>query len=695
MVVYALSVFLSAFLLFQVQPMIGHFILPWFGGVSSVWSAAMLFFQVLLTGGYAYAFWLMGRKPGRWQGLVHGTLLGVSLAVVLMRGVLWPSPIMPAAHWKPGSVEEPVLRIFVILAVSIGLPYFLLASNSPLVQAWFARSFAGCSPYRLYALSNAGSLLALLSYPLVVEPLLTLRQQGWLWSGLYAVFASLTAFLAWRSKPPITLPNPGTAQVAPSLLAALLWLALSASGTTMLLAVTNRITQEIAPVPLLWVLPLGLYLLSFVLAFSGEGWYVRPLFSLGLALASAGVWFLLQRPLFPILGQVAGYLFLLFVACMIAHGELYRLRPEAAHLTRFYLWVSVGGALGGLWVNLLAPALFDGYGEFYVGWAGIWCLLALLVFLRPTELKGLWRWGHDVAVGSGAVMMVLLAHQAVATLGRFDAWRERNFYGVLRVREDKGQGLMVMSHGATIHGVQFLNPRKRHEPAGYYWRGSGIGLLLTHHPRSGKGMRVGIVGLGIGGLAAYAQPGDVYRFYEINPAVVALAQGQGGFFSFLQDAQTRGAKVEVVLGDARLTLERELQQGRPQGYDVLILDAFNSDSIPVHLLTRQAFELYLQHLAPEGMIVAHISNHYLDLRPVLRQVARHFGLAVGVLDTPAPSGQPGTFSSLWVLLTSHEAFLSLPAIAKWVDRMEDLTPCVRLWTDDYSNLFQVLKRGRG
>lgn len=689
MLIYLLSIFLSAFILFQIQPIIARFILPWFGGTPAVWSTVLLFFQMLLTGGYGYAYGLIGRVRADRQGRWHLLLLGGSLAGLVVLGLLWPSPITPGAEWKPASVDWPIARIFVVLALSVGLPYFTLATNSPLMQAWFSRALPGQSPYWLYALSNIGSLLALVSYPFLIEPWLTLREQGWLWSAAYTLFVILTGLSAWRSMKRHVEVDQATYGSSPNPTPGrqVLWVALSASASALLLAVTSQMTQEVAAIPFLWVLPLAVYLLSFVLTFSGERWYHRPTFSILLAAVSIGLGWIILTPLADILWQLAVYTVFLWVVCMVAHGELYCLRPAPDHLTRFYLMTSVGGALGGLIVNLLAPYIFSGYWELYIGWALITLLLAGLTFVRPTELRPRWRFGHDVAVGALAVMVTLFAGFTVLALAGGDLARGRNFYGVVRVRIDSANNAYAMIHGVTLHGSQFIDPAQRSEPAGYHWPGSGIGLALQQHPRYGQGMRVGVLGLGVGVLAAYGQPGDVYRFYEINPLVVDLAEGQGGYFSFLRDSP---ADISVALGDARLVLEQELAAAQPQNFDVLALDAFSSDSIPVHLLTREAFEVYLQHLAPDGVIAAHISNRHVDLRPVLLQVAETFDLHAVILDIPASTTEPATFNSWWILLTRDPTFLTQPAIAAQAQSFEGVA-MVRLWTDDYSNLVQMLK----
>ena len=701
---YVLGIFLSAFLVFQIQPVIARTILPWFGGTPAVWSSVMLFFQVALTGGYAYAWWLIGRVHERRQGGLHLLLLAASVALVAGLGLAWPSPVTPGLAWKPTGAEWPIVRIVAILTLAVGLPYFTLATNSPLMQAWSARACPGRSPYWLYALSNVGSLLALATYPVLVEPLLTLRQQGWAWSAGYLLFVAVTACAALRTRrhaaeaaaefakdTPVLRADDRSAlpAVAPSGPIQGLWMALSAAASVLLLAVTSHITQEVAVIPFLWILPLAIYLLTFVLAFSGEGRYHRPLFSALFAAASVACILALLRPDTSVIWQIACFSIGLFVACMVTHGELYRLRPDPAHLTRFYLMMSVGGALGGLFVTVAAPAIFSGYWELYIGWACVWLLLAVLTFVRPTEeLPRRWRGEYDAVVGGLAVAATVLAGYAVASSSAGDVLRERNFYGVLRVGQDGERRLYTMVHGITVHGRQFRDPAMRDTPTAYFWRGSGIGLALANHARHGRGLRVGVLGLGVGTLAAYGQAGDVYRFYEINPLVLRLANGQGGYFSFLKDSL---ADVRVVLGDARISLERELAAGERQRFDVLALDAFSSDSLPVHLITRDAFAVYLEHLAPGGVIAANITNRHLDLTPVLWQIARASGLKMVSIRVPAPADRDAAAPSVWILLARDEAVFAVPAIREKADPLVGYSTRIRLWTDDYSNLLQVIK----
>jgi hypothetical protein len=695
MIVYILSILLSAFLIFQVQPLVGKMILPWFGGTSSVWSAVLMFFQVLLTGGYAYAYWLLEHLPLRRQAKTHLTVLGVSLLLVAGLAFLWPSPVTPGASLAGAVVHDPILEIFKVLALSVGLPYFVLATNSTIIQAWFSRANPARPPYWLYAVSNGGSLLALLSYPLLIEPVFPLITQGRLWAAGFALFALLTISILLRGRPrinPFPAPAANHSPQTPTHIShhQLMWVALSATASVLLLATTSQLTQEIPPIPFLWVLPLAVYLLSFVVAFSGDDRYSRPVFTILLAAGSIGIVAINTFSDLDLYLQIAVYIFFLFSACMVAHGELYKLRPAAVSLSRFYLLVSVGGALGGIAVNLLAPLLFTGFWEFYIGWAALLVLLVVLLFIRKTEgLSTRWQIGHDTFVGLQAILVLAYGTMIIFDYSGESMFQERNFYGVSVVYHDRDNESYRLIHGSTVHGLQFIEPELRQVPTTYYWEQSGVGRIIRGHPDSGEGFDVGLLGLGTGTLAAYGQPGDRYRFYEINPDVIELATGQGGFFSFLEDSQ---AEISIVAGDARIQLEQELAQGEVQGFDVLVLDTFSSDAIPVHLLTREAFALYLQHLSPNGVIAVNISNRYLDLKPVVWLAAEEFGLHTAHIEAPVPDGNQAAFYSEWMLLTRDPAILDAPEIAEAADLMEGFTTNIRLWTDDYSNLFQILKR---
>lgn len=677
MLFFALSIFLSAFLLFQIQPMIGKFILPWFGGTPAVWSTAMLFFQVLLTGGYAYAYWLIKRSR---QGWIHIALLGMTLSLMTALGLGWSSPITPSADMRPAVAGFPMFDIFLLLTVSVGLPYFVLAANGPLMQAWFSRIFPEQSYARLYALSNFGSLLGLLAYPILIEPSLTLLRQGWAWSGGFVFFALVAGILSYRARDEGAVIAHVFATEKPSPSLRILWIILSGTASLFLLSVTNQVSQEVAVIPFLWIVPLGIYLLSFIFAFSDSRWYDRRVYALLFSIASlAMLWVLTHAVSLNVLVQIAIYNLLLFLASMICHGELYRLRPHADHLTSFYLMVSLGGAAGGIFVNLIAPFIFTGYWEFYLAW--LITIVLLVVMLLP-------RYSAQVNLQARAMSLSFLVGVLLLSFGlnRYGnaLYVERNFYGVIRVREmDKKANSMI--HGMTVHGIQYVDDRAR--ATTYYVEDSGVGLLLLNHPKHRQNLRVGVLGLGVGTLATYAQAGDVYRFYEINPVVVRLAEGEGGYFTFLSDSQ---ADMTVVEGDARISLEQELAAGQKQNFDVLVLDTFSSDSIPVHLVTKEAFALYLDQLAPDGVIAAHISNRHLDLRPVFWQLAQKFGLEIVQVNRPASSDDNG-FPSEWILLARDPASLEISAIKSHAVSFEGYTTAIKLWTDDYSNLFQILK----
>lgn len=708
MLIFAASIFISAFLLFQIQPMIGKFILPWFGGTPAVWSTAMLFFQSALTGGYLYAYWLTKQKR---QTAIHGSLLAIAFAVLSIQSLQWQTPIMPPADWKPHYDVFPVFPILKLLVLSIGLPYFLLASNGPLMQAWFSRIFPEKSYARLYSLSNAGSLLGLLAYPLIIEPNIPLRTQGWMWSVGFLFFGLLAGVIAFRNGhtalpvAPTIVPAPSTARPTSALLS--LWVGLSGAASLLLLAVTNQISQEVAVIPFLWILPLVLYLISFIITFAGGRGYNRRFYAALFIVSVALILFvLLNSTRLHIYWQILAYSLLLFAACMMCHGELYLLRPAPEHLTTFYLMISIGGALGGLFVSLIAPLIFDGYWEFFIGLAVAMAVLLTILRLpgrqkgssppyqpsvnvsepappRPADLSARARFLFFVFALTTLLLLLLDAFVSDSLYAR------RNFYGVIRVREglvgEPPRPACLMTHGITVHGLQFTG-EDRSLPTTYYVRESGAGLAILNHPKYGNGMRVGMLGVGAGTLALYGQPGDEYRLYEINPVVIDLAKGDGGFFTFVEASQ---AHITMILGDARLSLERELAETGSQNFDVLILDTFSSDSIPVHLVTAEAFEVYLAHLAPDGVIAAHITNLHLDLQPVFWQLANHFDLHLVRVDYPGDSD--GGYASHWILLSRDPAVLQSPVIRARAVDLRNYSTTLRLWTDDYSNLFQILK----
>ena len=678
MLLYAATIFVSAFLLFLVQPVMAKQILPWFGGSANVWTTCLVFFQTALLAGYAYSDVAVHRLGQRGQVRLHVALLVLSLAVL---------PIIPGLHWKPTGAENPSWLILGMLTATIGLPYFLLSTTSPLVQAWFARSHPGTSPYRLFALSNFASMLALVGYPFLLEPWSPTRAQAIGWSAGYALFVVLCVAAGWSSlrrvRSPAVLAVPATGsgtgtdldERPPETARQVLWCTLAATGSILLLAVSNHITQNVAAVPLLWIAPLAIYLLTFILTFDSSGWYRREIF---LAMLSAGLgvmaWTLADTSLTHELGiQIGVFLGGLFLACMFCHGELVRLKPAPRYLTRFYLMISVGGAAGAVLVGLIAPLVLPAYFE--LGGGIVLCALLLLWQVRrePAVYGVLGLVAAFVAVGcAGWGVKEFYANTIAAS---------RNFYGVLRVQEfgvDAANHHRSLIHGTILHGTQYLVPELEQQPTTYYTRTSGIGRLIESlHPRT-EPVRVGVIGLGTGTLAVYGATGDTYRFYEINPDVIEIASRD---FTFLKHS---GATIEMSLGDARLSLEREPSRQ----FDVLAIDAFSSDAIPVHLITSEALAIYRKHMKPGGVIAFHVTNRFLNLIPVVDALAKAQGLhAILVAD----NGDDTLASrSDWVLLSDDPDVL---ASASLTEAQEAIVPRPdwRLWTDDFNNLVQVLK----
>jgi len=705
MFAYALAIFVGAFLLFQVQPLIGKYILPWFGGTPSVWTICMLFFQMLLLGGYAYAHFTSRWFKTRTQVILYFGLLVAALALL---------PITPSDSWKPGGGENPTLQILGLLAASIGLPYFVLSATGPLMQHWFNRTNPGVSPYRLYALSNIGSLLALVSYPIYFEAHFTRTMQAMLWGcGLaaYAVCGGFCAMKLWKTAgggccgtnggrhKSEELENQGkgfqrqefaSSNSRPLTFDRLLWLLLPACASVLLLATTNKICQEVAVVPFLWVLPLALYLSSFIICFDNPRWYARLPFILALTAAAGGIcWALFTEdpPRMPIKLQLSIYSAGLFICCMVCHGELYRLKPDPRYLTGFYLMIAAGGALGGLFVAVEAPLIFTDYFELQFG---LLLCVSLFLFVCLRDHAGSfhrWRFPAGAWLSAGlaglGVVLWLQAHKTTPGL----IYRSRNFYGVLKVfKYDDGEsGLrwLTLVHGKTVHGLQFVNPLRVSWPTTYFSEESGVGLAMRELP--GGSRRIGVVGLGTGTLATYARTGDYVHFYEINPEVLRLANAG---FKYLTNCQ---GKVEVTIGDARLSLEKE----PAQDFDLLVLDAFNSDAIPMHLLTQEAFTVYQRHLKPKGILAAHISNRSLNLEPVIINLARHFNYKVTIIDDARiPNDKWWISPSLWMLLSHSEEIVNSPAIRLAARPLQTNLVSIPLWTDDFASLFQILHSER-
>ncbi len=750
---FGTTIVLSAFLLFQVQPLIAKLILPWFGGSAAVWTSCMLFFQMALLGGYAYAHWL-NQQSGRRQTTIHLSLLAVSL---------FSLPILPSLHWKPTEPGDPLLGILGLLTMTVGLPYFLLSSTSPLLQTWYSRANGGAMPYRLFALSNAGSMAGLLTYPIFIEPNLTNRAQAWTWSLAYGTFAVVCGTVAWLSRHNRAAAETRTTQTgpAPAFFDKLLWMGLAAAASALLLAVTNHVTQNIAPIPFLWVAPLSLYLLSFILCFDSDRWYHRTTFTLLAAVALPGLAYgMVNGEAFGgIKPTIAVFCVAIFVLFMVCHGELARRRPAPAFLTSFYLMVSLGGAFGGLLIGFAAPYLLNAVYDLpvivaltsllfiYLLWAetsrdkapldttsdpkdklvlaGFALLLAVYAIFRtvaavyykaPHFLKGpydgpvLYGLAGMVAayllwisrVKGGSIADARFARFAIAagiTVGIVaflakDIWVTnshslvlgRNFYGSLQVYDSDTDGtqgrVRVLRHGTIDHGEQFLRATNRHRPTTYFTAKSGIGLAIHALQPQGP-MHVGIIGLGAGTIAAYGRTEDRYRYYDINPLVLKVADEQ---FSFLKDCR---AQHDVILGDARLVLEREPADKPEDKYDLLVVDAFSGDAIPVHLLTREAWALYWQHLTPNGVLAVHVSNRYLRLAPVIALGAAESGKTAKIVSYDGTEIDEEAASD-WVLVTSKPGFFDegeLKTAAGVIKPIEGL----RTWTEDYSNVYKILR----
>jgi len=661
----AVTIFASAFLLFTVEPLFAKRILPWFGGSAAVWTTCLVFYQTALLFGYLYARLFTRYLAPLAQALVHTALLLLSLFLL---------PIGPSNRWQPLSSTQPTWHILAMLTATLGLPFVVLSATSPLLQQWLARA-GEPTPYRLFALSNFASLAALLAYPLVFEPSLDISRQRFWWSLGFAVFALACGWFAILMRTPGAPARPdGEAEPLP-IFRRVYWFSLAACGAMLLLSVTNHITQNVAAAPLLWVLPLAIYLVSFVLGFGSERLYRRSLWLRLLAMALG----LLAYTVYNIdtieAIQVSLPIFLggLFVCCMFCQGELFLHRPPPAGLTEFYLVIAAGGAAGSIFVGILAPVLF----------AGVYELPFTLLVTALLALISTWgnnRWPVRILwVGVAGCMAAVLVANVVA-------YREnslllvRSFYGSLRVVQSPHAGpeqTRTLFHGTIQHGAQFIWADRQRRPLTYYGRDSGIGIVLRECLPAGA-RRVGVVGLGAGTLAAFGQAGDTFRFYEINPQVIDIANSL--FFFTRQSA----AHVEVVEGDARLSLEQERAP-----FDVLVLDAFSGDAIPVHLLTRESVALYLRLLRPNGVIAFHVSNNYLALAPVVRQLANQAGYqAVEVKNHD--DAENNVFAADWVLVTNNPAVLENSAIrlhAVPIDRRDGLRP----WTDDFNNLLEIVK----
>ncbi|WP_428307577.1 spermidine synthase [Lacipirellula sp.] len=682
---------LSAWLIFQVQPMVAKRILPWFGGGTAVWTTVMLFFQAALFFGYLYAHLATKWFTPRRQVHLHVALLAAAAMLAAIVGVL------PSDEWRPDGSGLPALHILVMLSAAVGLPYLALSATAPLTQVWFARIHPGRSPYRLYALSNAGSLAALLSYPFLVEPNLGVSTQGVSWSALFVAFALLCAWSALASLrfrnhvvASSTADSSDAALSRSGALQRFFWLALPATASAALLAITTYLCQDVPSVPLLWIAPMVVYLLSFILTFDSDRWYRRDVwFSIGAIASFAAVisWF--QKDAVPLSTMLGVHLALLAAICMVCHGELVRRRPVASRLTAFYLSIAAGGAIGGLLVGVVAPLVLSDYYELQLSMLSAWGLALFAIITDPASphfdggKRG--RYAGTLGMAGLFVLLVICVGVNVAKLREGVLQRGRNFYGVLTVRH-MNQGspdeFVELSNGRTTHGGQFIAEANRRVPMWYYHADSGVGILMRE-TASDSPRRVGIIGLGVGTLAAYAEPGETFRFYDVNPLVLDWAVN---FFKYLREASERGATIDLIEGDARIAMENE----PPQNFDVLVLDAFNGDSIPAHLLTLEAFELYLKHLKePDGFLAVHVSSLHLDLVPVVKAAAEKFNLHGAIIEVP-PDDTPAGAGCTWVLLSRQPNPFADLDVAIPFGEGAGAVPSV-IWTDDYSSLLDVLK----
>ncbi|HLJ89248.1 MAG TPA: fused MFS/spermidine synthase [Candidatus Angelobacter sp.] len=688
-VLYAVAIFLGSFLLFLVEPMVGKRLAPLLGGSAAVWAACLVFFQTTLLLGYLAAHWLATRVRPRVQGLVYLALLAAGLPLLALN-------LTPHLY---ADTSRPILSSVEVLLRLIGLPFLLLSAAGPLLQAWYSQSSSIrnqamgsesgtpatnlAPPYRLFALSNFASLLALTIYPAWVEPLFSLHAQVMAWSIGFLLFTVTCGLVVWRENGSLgalgtTKQESASAHAEPEPAAAnkLLWFLLAACGSLLLCAVTNHLSQNVAAIPLLWTIPLIMYLLSFVIAFNGERFYRRPIMLglLAVMVGATGYVIYDTRGGWPIKVAVPFFCFSLLIACLFCHAELHRLRPSPRHATSFYVLIAAGGAAGAFFVGVLAPVVFSANYELASGLLLVAALALAVTWRQGLQPRLLWA---AATVGMGAVIFLQAQNYHRNALIQL-----RSFYGALRVVEKRAKPQLglerALYHGTIQHGIQFYENGLRTTPTTYYAPDSGVGLALNLCC-NGRPRRVGIIGLGAGTVAAYGQKGDVFRFYEIDPLVERLAQN---LFSYTRES---AATVNIVLGDARVSLANEA----PQNFDVLAIDAFSGDAIPVHLLTAEALALYRRHLQPGGIIAFHVSSQYLDLVPVIQQEADHAGLQAVYIDSDEDESR-GEYSADWVLVSANKDFMARPELAKDAVDIE-VKKGLRLWTDDYNSLLPILK----
>jgi len=834
----AATIFVSAFLLFQVQPIISKKILPWFGGSPAVWTTALLFFQTALLAGYAYAHLLIRFVPLARQPVVHLFLLVVALLTL---------PITPADTWKPDDGSLPALRILTLLLVEVGPAYFMLSATGPLVQAWFSQAYPARSPYRLYALSNFGSLLALLSYPFFFEVALPVNTQGLLWSLGFVIFAGLIAVLGlsvWKLADDKRVRAEEVGQLPesirpvfedliapdepPPIWLRVGWILLAALGSTALMAITNHVCQDISVDPFMWVVPLSLYLLSLIICFDSPRWYARkfwgPVTIIGILvlcglenLATVNEWFSwgtkpleFLNPLFAkgrftswiqfpftfggcldtmfsgigwvvakldwlihyvadprfhlsfafksgdyedsLIAQALAHVSTLFLICMVCHGELAQSKPQPKHLTMYFLTISAGGALGGLFVAVICPLVFQTYFELPLS-----IIAGFVVAWLAIGNDGRESWLKDRSILQWAAAFIVVGTTLLVIKGQYkeisaDTIAVRNFYGVLSITKvdqaDPAEAGRQLYHGRILHGFQFRQPievgkavlyqplgaskpvryeaiaikegmvtlrsdagieierrlgdwtltladegthPREIEPNTYYLPGCGVGIAAENYPRTpGQGMKVAVIGLGTGTMVTHGKAGDFYRFYDIDPKVLDISEK---YFTYRAKAP---ATKDVVLGDARIQMERQ----EPQNYDLIVLDAFSGDAIPSHLLTDEAFAQYLRHMRTtadgklKGIIAVHISNRYLNLQPVCAALARKYNIPAKAfhLEEGDSGGGNADTGSDWILLTHNDEFWKKPAVQAAASDLDVKPEQELLWTDQRSSLWPILER---
>jgi hypothetical protein len=663
------AVFLGSFLLFLVEPIAAKQLLPVLGGSAAVWITCLVFFQTALLVAYLYAHWLAQRS--------HWALHFSMLALATASAIAWSMYTIDLSR----ASQHPVSSIFIALSLSIGLPFLMLGATSPLLQVWLARIETRGIPYRLFALSNLASLLALALYPTVVEPFFTLKTQRLAWACGFAGFAIVSAVLTWRTRSPKSSPARADKLEESALTPAprahkLLWVLLPMGAAMQLAAVTSYLTQNIAAMPLLWILPLAVYLITLILAFQFPRLLPRGILVRFLVVMLAGLGYMLSQIDVSVPLRIGLIFFLVevFFACLFCHSEAYALRPQRpSESTLFYLFFAGGGALGSFLIGIASPLIFSFNYDLAITFF-VTALLALVV----TWSSG---WAQRLLWSTASVLLLALVFMLHVAYQRDTPFAARNFYASLRVRQSlsdyPGSVLRTLTNGPIQHGTQ-ISPALRRTPTTYYAEDSGVGLALRFCCQ-GRARNIGVIGLGVGTIAAYGQAGDRIRFYEINPTVYPIAQR---YFTYLRDS---AAQVDSVQGDARTTLAAE----PPMGYDVLVIDAFSGDAIPLHLLTAQAMDLYKRHLAPGGILAFHISNQHVDLEPEIVQLARAANLDVRRV-TSFENHDRGEFTATWMLLTNNAAFFNQPEVADKVNQPV-ADPRIPLWTDDYSSLLPLLR----